>query len=234
MHLDLRALGYEGSYDRVAEWEVDQLERVNSASKGTCLHPAHDSGLSARSSESKLDLRLEVLNTERHIRQFAIHKKRGCGSHAKQFAEANLFLDSLKVDVVSELVLEPGQLQSHFLCDPEEILLVQMLPAREQSMVIWPKLMLPPCCLGGLGSQFRVLVDLSQRKMSIHKAEPIPVVREQALYHGARLHALRALEIAELDERDRCGDLAVNVIGCWIRRQHQTLVGPAQSVHVCP
>jgi AraC-like DNA-binding protein len=39
MHLDLRELGYEGSYDRVAafarQWKVDQLERVNSASKGT-------------------------------------------------------------------------------------------------------------------------------------------------------------------------------------------------------
>ena len=43
MHLDLRALGYEGSYDRVAafarQWKVDQLERVNSASKGT--HHCH-------------------------------------------------------------------------------------------------------------------------------------------------------------------------------------------------
>ena len=41
MHLDLRALGYEGSYDRVAafarQWKVDQLERVNSASKGTLV-----------------------------------------------------------------------------------------------------------------------------------------------------------------------------------------------------
>ncbi|MDB5989669.1 MAG: transposase [Herbaspirillum sp.] len=39
MYLDLRALGYEGSYDRVAafarQWKLDQLERVNSASKGT-------------------------------------------------------------------------------------------------------------------------------------------------------------------------------------------------------
>ena len=39
MHLDLRALGYEGSYDRVAafarQWKVDQLERVNAASKST-------------------------------------------------------------------------------------------------------------------------------------------------------------------------------------------------------
>jgi hypothetical protein len=35
----LCALGFEGSYDRVAafarQWKVDQLERVNSASKST-------------------------------------------------------------------------------------------------------------------------------------------------------------------------------------------------------
>jgi len=41
MHLDLRALGYEGSYDRVAafarQWKVDQLARVNAASKSTAL-----------------------------------------------------------------------------------------------------------------------------------------------------------------------------------------------------
>ncbi|MCP3950505.1 MAG: winged helix-turn-helix transcriptional regulator [Herbaspirillum sp.] len=39
MFLDLRALGYEGSYDRVAafgrQWKVGQMERVNSASKST-------------------------------------------------------------------------------------------------------------------------------------------------------------------------------------------------------
>ena len=39
LHLELRALGYEGSYDRVAAfargWKVDQLERGNSASKST-------------------------------------------------------------------------------------------------------------------------------------------------------------------------------------------------------
>ena len=41
LHLELRSLGYEGSYDRVAafarRWKVDQLERVNSASKSTTV-----------------------------------------------------------------------------------------------------------------------------------------------------------------------------------------------------
>ncbi|EOA02306.1 hypothetical protein HFRIS_023277 [Herbaspirillum frisingense GSF30] len=39
MFLDLRELGYEGAYDRVAafgmQWKVGQMERVNSASKST-------------------------------------------------------------------------------------------------------------------------------------------------------------------------------------------------------
>jgi len=39
MHIELCALGFEGSYDRVAafarQWKMDQLARVNSASKGT-------------------------------------------------------------------------------------------------------------------------------------------------------------------------------------------------------
>ena len=43
MHIVLCALGYEGSYDRVAafarQWKVDQLERVNSASKSTASRP---------------------------------------------------------------------------------------------------------------------------------------------------------------------------------------------------
>ncbi|WP_420840756.1 helix-turn-helix domain-containing protein [Herbaspirillum robiniae] len=47
MFLDLRTLGYEGSYDRVAafgrEWKVGQMERVKSASKSTDLpHPCRD------------------------------------------------------------------------------------------------------------------------------------------------------------------------------------------------
>jgi len=41
IHEDLRELGFEGSYDRVAafarQWKMGQMERVNSASKGTPL-----------------------------------------------------------------------------------------------------------------------------------------------------------------------------------------------------
>ena len=39
MHADLCVLGFEGSYDRVAasdrQWKADQLDRINSVSKGT-------------------------------------------------------------------------------------------------------------------------------------------------------------------------------------------------------
>ncbi|MFZ6747155.1 hypothetical protein ACO0LC_28390 [Undibacterium sp. JH2W] len=39
LHLDLKALGFEGSYDRVVafarKWKVDQTDRGNSASKRT-------------------------------------------------------------------------------------------------------------------------------------------------------------------------------------------------------
>jgi DNA mismatch endonuclease Vsr len=41
IHAELRELGFEGSYDRVAafarQWKVGQMERVNSASKGTVI-----------------------------------------------------------------------------------------------------------------------------------------------------------------------------------------------------
>ena len=41
MHADLCVLGFEGSYDRVAafarQWKMDQLDRVNAASKGTTI-----------------------------------------------------------------------------------------------------------------------------------------------------------------------------------------------------
>ncbi|MRT30114.1 hypothetical protein FYB76_15020, partial [Herbaspirillum sp. CAH-3] len=43
MFLDLKELGYEGSYDRVAafgrRWKVGQMERVKSASKSTARTP---------------------------------------------------------------------------------------------------------------------------------------------------------------------------------------------------
>ncbi|MRW94901.1 hypothetical protein GJ699_33630, partial [Duganella sp. FT80W] len=42
LHLELKELGYEGSYDRVAafarQWKAGQLEWVNSASKRTPRH----------------------------------------------------------------------------------------------------------------------------------------------------------------------------------------------------
>jgi hypothetical protein len=41
LHLELKELGYEGSYDRVAafarQWKAGQLEWVNSASKRTVI-----------------------------------------------------------------------------------------------------------------------------------------------------------------------------------------------------
>ncbi|MRW94356.1 hypothetical protein GJ699_30725, partial [Duganella sp. FT80W] len=43
LHLELKELGYEGSYDRVAafarQWKAGQLEWVNSASKRTGISP---------------------------------------------------------------------------------------------------------------------------------------------------------------------------------------------------
>jgi hypothetical protein len=53
MHADLCVLGFEGSYDRVAafarQWKVDQLDRVNAASKGTAQADwAHLVALAAR------------------------------------------------------------------------------------------------------------------------------------------------------------------------------------------
>jgi len=51
MFLDLRELGYEGSYDRVAafgrQWKVGQMERVNSASKSTAYLLAKPNQLAA-------------------------------------------------------------------------------------------------------------------------------------------------------------------------------------------
>ena len=54
MFLDLRELGYEGSYDRVAafsrQWKVGQIERVKSASKSTFCSPnGNHTPLAARS-----------------------------------------------------------------------------------------------------------------------------------------------------------------------------------------
>jgi transcriptional regulator with XRE-family HTH domain len=54
LHLALRALGYDGSYDRVAafarRWKVDQLERVNSARKSTIIHHRDRQARNSRSS----------------------------------------------------------------------------------------------------------------------------------------------------------------------------------------
>ena len=45
IHSDLCSLGFEGSYDRVAafarQWRLDQLDRVNSASKGTLYNQGY-------------------------------------------------------------------------------------------------------------------------------------------------------------------------------------------------
>jgi transcriptional regulator with XRE-family HTH domain len=50
MHADLCALGFNGSYDRVAafarQWKVDQLDRVKAASKGTLYPRARSDTLS--------------------------------------------------------------------------------------------------------------------------------------------------------------------------------------------
>lgn len=62
MFLDLKELGYEGSYDRVAafgrQWKVGQLERVNSASKST----------HGRTSHSHFGLRRVATRSHKHHR----------------------------------------------------------------------------------------------------------------------------------------------------------------------
>jgi hypothetical protein len=79
LHLELKELGYEGSYDRVAafarQWKVGQTEWVNSASKRTYsvtnglllradLHTLFDLGLLALNTQLRVELAPSLLSSE--------------------------------------------------------------------------------------------------------------------------------------------------------------------------
>ncbi|ALU91536.1 transposase protein [Herbaspirillum rubrisubalbicans M1] len=81
MFLDLKELGYEGSYDRVTafgrRWEVGQMERVKSASKSTSICSRH------------CRLPFPLLLTEQRWMQFPIGSGHSCEwlppfAHAKR------------------------------------------------------------------------------------------------------------------------------------------------------
>ncbi|WP_375166070.1 winged helix-turn-helix transcriptional regulator [Herbaspirillum huttiense] len=67
MFLDLRELGYEGSYDRVAafsrQWKVGQMERVKSASKSTVIWAGSD--ISVLPEVSNITILLQAVWTNR-------------------------------------------------------------------------------------------------------------------------------------------------------------------------
>ena len=65
LHLELRSLGYEGSYDRVAafarRWKVDQLERVNSASKSTRVREMNDGNMPYSEKHFSVEVKRSIL-----------------------------------------------------------------------------------------------------------------------------------------------------------------------------
>ncbi len=65
MFLDLKELGYEGSYDRVAafgrQWKVGQMARVNSASKSTMFMSQRHGNLCPSTKKASFQLEPECL-----------------------------------------------------------------------------------------------------------------------------------------------------------------------------
>src|SRR5450830_1465062 len=77
LHEELKELGFEGSYDRVAafarRWKVDQLERVNSASKSTYRQ------LSQVSTQPRLEECMVLNNLDNLFRyQYSLSALKGC------------------------------------------------------------------------------------------------------------------------------------------------------------
>jgi hypothetical protein len=84
-----------------------------------------------------------------------------------------------------------------------EIVILERILVLEQCVVHLPEPSLRTRCLCGFGSVLRVRMRLRERKMTEHESEAIVHHSPHILDDWMRTPAMRALEIAVLDERHR-------------------------------
>src|SRR3989441_4558725 len=97
----------------------------------------------------------------------------------------------------------PLPINAQLLGVADEVSILERVLVLEQQIVQRPELAVLRRRLGQLGSVLRVLVHARQRKMAVDEAQIRSHAALDPFHDGVRRAAVRALEIAILDQRDR-------------------------------
>jgi hypothetical protein len=119
---------------------------------------------------------------------------------------------------------EPVGVQSERLCVPAQVHHGQRVPMLQQQVVHGPERALGGSRLGRFGGQLGARVHVGQRQVPPHVADG--GVGEDVPDHRLGLAAVRALEVAALDDRDQRLLRAADVVPLRVNRGDQVLDEP--------
>src|SRR5262245_35768527 len=124
-----------------------------------------------------------------------------------------VFAQAMQIDVIVELRGEPRHVEAEPHRVALEMLELQVRLVLEQQVVHLPELALLTGTFGRLGRELRVRVHLLEREVAECEAHAVLEAPEQQPYRRRGLLAVRAFEIAVLDDRDGCMIGPEHVVG---------------------
>src|SRR5688572_6728461 len=156
----------------------------------------------AASVQSLFDSLEQGVQAERHVDDTAVHEEARRAAYAAALAALEMLEHALPIDLVVELRGEEGHVEPELIGVTQEMLAVEVSLMLEQLRVHLPELALRPRALGGLGGGERMRMHVDEREVTIREAHLLLEAVQDYLDGRGGLLAVRALEVAVLDEDD--------------------------------
>ena len=152
----------------------------------------------------------------------AVHEERRRARDAAQIRAVDVLRDVSRAGVGSQALGEPVDVEAELARIADEIARLERVLPLEQQVVVLPErvLALRSRGLGRLRRELRARVDVVQRQVPPHVAN-LAGAGEQLANHLLRTPAERALEVAVLEERDRCVLRPADVVTRAVDRRGQ-------------
>ena len=162
----------------------------------------------------------------------AVDEERRRPRHLAGVGIGDVLGDAPRVHAAAQLVAKARHVEPELLGVADEVLDVERVLVGEQQVVHLPEAALRRGRLRGLGGQLGVRVHVGERQVAEHEAHVLAEVVEQLAHDRLGLPAVRALEVAVLDERDRRVVGAADVVALRVdgRGQVDDVLGAADEL----
>jgi hypothetical protein len=141
-----------------------------------------------------------------------VYEEPRCARDPASRAARGVLVDAAGVDALPELSVEAFDVEPDRLRVAAELGIAQLVLMREEAIVHLPEPSLRAGGLGGLRRGGGTGMQIRHRKVPEHEPEPVAEALEQVQHHGIGLAAVRALEVAVLDQRHGGVGRAAHVI----------------------